>query len=44
MNKIWLKKIFGDPRNFGGSDLTNELNVKKTKILMVSDLFPNEFF
>jgi hypothetical protein len=22
---IWLKKILGDPRNFGGSDPTNEL-------------------
>jgi len=22
---IWLKKIFGDPRNFGGSDPMNEL-------------------
>ena len=26
VNKIWLKTIFGDPRNFGGSDPMNELN------------------
>ena len=31
MNKIWLKKIFGDPRNFGGSDLTNELKCEENE-------------
>ena len=27
VNKIWLNKIFGDPRNFGGSDPMNELSI-----------------
>ena len=29
VNKIWLKQIFGDPWNFGGSDDTNELKEGK---------------
>jgi hypothetical protein len=35
VNKIWLKKLFGDPRNFGGSDAMNELLEKKTTFSLV---------
>ena len=27
VNKIWLKTIFGDPQNFGGSDPMNEVKI-----------------
>ena len=34
-----VKKIFGDPRNFGGSDATNELYNKQEKIVKIFCLF-----